>query len=127
MKIFFFISALVLFSCSVMAKNLMVKTPFNHYSLEYSGDKIDLKSSHYHYTLSKTTCNQLMMRHFAQRVEKILHSSALDSFKGDKPIALTLEGKNYYTTKSTKLGIGLLGLPKEVRQLTIQDKMQCKK
>lgn len=116
----------IIFSYTVQAKYLVVTTPFNAYSIDYSPEKISLSSSHYHYVLISNKCNRIIILNFAKDLNRIFSSNALDKYQGKKQIKVSIDGENYYTDKGSRLGVFLLKTPKEVRKLTIQESMLCK-
>ena len=119
-------SILIITSCTVQAKSLVVTTPFNYYSIDYSPEKVNLSSTHYHYVLVGNKCNRLIILTFVKKLNRIFSSNALDSFQGEKQIKISTDGETYYTDKENRLGVFLLKIPKEVRKLIIQQDMLCK-
>jgi hypothetical protein len=116
----------VIFSSTVQAKYLVVTTPFNAYSIDYSSEKISLSSSHYHYDLVSNKCNHLIINTFVKKINRIFSSNALDKSQNDNQIKISIDGKAFYTRRESRLGVFLLKIPKEVRKLTIQESMLCK-
>ena len=116
----------IIFSYTVQAKYLVVTSPFNAYSVDYSLEKVSLSSSHYHYVLISNKCNRLIILNFSKELNRIFSSNALDKYQGEKQIKVSIDGENYYTDKESRLGAFLLKVPKVVRKLTIQENMLCK-
>lgn len=119
-------TVVILVSCAVQAKSLVVTTPFNSYSIDYSPEKVSLSSTHYHHFLVGNKCNSLIIHTFVKKLNRIFSSNALDTFQGEKQIKILIDGETYYTDKESRLAVFLLKIPKEVRKLTIQENILCK-